>query len=219
MKKILTASILGASLIMGNAVAAPIFVEANNVKGLATLNYGYTWTTMNNAPEFTFEVESGSFGHNLGMYTPGDYTIDFQLEGLWLDTDNDGTVDVTQAMLGPDPFSISGGPFSLGPLPPLSGSDGALSWNLDLTAQSLWLSYDFDSVFDDSGFSNLAANIVFADLDYDVSGSVNGVMDAIVGWDKMRIELNPVDVPEPSIWLLMGTGLLGLGWVRRRPRV
>ena len=225
MNNLLKATLLGASLFAGSVSAAPIYVEATDVEALATINYdadlAMSWwgsyiDAGDNAPVFTFDVTSGSFSHNLGMYSAGDYTIDFLLEGLWVDIDNDGMADLTQAAFGPDPFAISTGPTTLGPLPPLAGSDGALSWNLDIPGSSLWLSYDFDSVFDSSSWDNDEVNFMLALTDLMASGSVNGAMDAVVGWDKLRVELNPVAVPEPSIWLLLGTGLLGLGWARRK---
>ncbi len=47
---------------------------------------------------------------------------------------------------------------------------------------------------------------------------MNGVMDADIYWDTLRIELNStVSVPEPSTILMMGIGLLGLvGYNRKR---
>ncbi len=213
MKKYLTASLLSVSLITGSALAAPIYIESTGVEGLATLTYDNSWP-MNDAPEFTFDVTAGSLSHNLGAYTPGDYTIDFTLEGFWVDYDEDGTADFTLA-----PVSVTGlGPASLGPLPPLSGTAGALSWNVDVPGSSVWLSYDFDSVYDRSLFSNFDVNGSLASVDMGFSGSANGVMDARIGWKRMRIDLKPVAVPEPSLWLLSGIGLIGFGVARIRRR-
>ena len=209
MNNLLKATLLGASLFAGSVSAAPIFFEATDVKATATVNYDYGFFPTG-ASEFNFDVISGSFSDNLGMFTPGDYNISFTLEGLWLDIDEDGAVDLTQGDLGTDPFYGSTGPLSLGSLPPLSGTDGALSWDLDTTANSLWIG------FDGAEYENFAMNSLLASFDLTFGNGINGVMDANVGWDKLRVELNPVVVPEPSIWLLLGTGLLGLGWARRK---
>ena len=209
MNNLLKATLLGASLFAGSVSAAPIFFEATDVKATATVNYDYGFFPTG-ASEFNFDVISGSFSDNLGMFTPGDYDISFTLEGLWLDIDEDGAVDLTQGDLGTDPFYGSTGPLSLGSLPPLSGTDGALSWDLDTTANSLWIG------FDGADYENFAMNSLLASFDLTLGNGINGVMDANVGWDKLRVELNPVAVPEPSIWLLLGTGLLGLGWARRK---
>ena len=214
MKNIIHAVLLGSSLLLGNAIAAPIYIQADNVEGLAAINYDISYP-MNEAPEFSFVATSGSLSHNLADYVPGDYTVDFLLEGFWIDYNNDSVADYSL----PDLSFSDAGPLSLGPLPPLSGSDGAFSWEVNPTGGNIWFSYDFDSVFDASSWSNSDVNGALAMLDLYVSGSANGVMDAIIGWDKLRVQLNPVGVPEPSVWLLAGIGLLGFGWARRQRRV
>ena len=43
--------------------------------------------------------------------------------------------------------------------------------------------------------------------------------NADVDWDYITLIQQDNSVPEPSTWLLMGGGLVGLGWLRRRRTV
>lgn len=241
MNNLLKATLLGTSLFTGAALATPttIFVQADNVTGMAKVEYGMG----NVAPKFSFQLIDSDITDNLDSYRPGQYNVDFTISGLWLDIHENGSDVRYQKDYGDDPFSISGGPVTLGDLPSLSGMRGPLSWDLDIHDKFLSFEYDFDDdsnvdydalasfarlfTFSDvydlskipdpsdlSALSNEKVNQILAGLDFKYSGEANGIMDAKGGWEHMRVELVPV--PEPSMWLLLGTGLLGFGWVRRK---
>ncbi len=213
MKTLLSAFVFGSCLAAGSALATPIVVDSTNVSGTAEVIYGPSswWHRSGVAPEVTFDFTAGSLTHNLSDYTPGNYNTDLSISGLWFDFNEDGIHDLT---LGPISFT-SASPLTLGAMPALSGTQGALSWNLDLGANSIWLRYDFDSVYDTTTFSNSSVNLGLSWLDSWYSGSIDGVMNTDFGWEQLTLRLDPVAVPEPSLWLLGGIGLIGFGVSRR----
>lgn len=212
MIKVITATILGAALMAGNALASPIYYEATNVSGTAQVDYGILsggTLGINDAPIFSFTGTSGTVSENLALYTPGDYTVSFLLEGLTIDINEDGADDFNLA-----PFSFTSGPVTL-PALSLAGTAGQLSWDFDPYSGG-WLSYDFGNT---GSYTNMNVNQALAYADIIGSGShvANGVMDANIGWDKLRVELNAVNaVPEPATLLLFGVGLLGVVGFKRR---
>ena len=210
MNKLIPALILGASMVSTSALATPIYYQADNVTGTGTITYGIG-ASINDAPVFSFVGDSGTVTENLASYTPGDYTVSFYLDGLWVDANEDGTIDFAQADYGPDPFLFSSGPVSL-PALSLTGTAGQMSWAFDPYSGGS-VSYDFGST---GTFTNMGVNLALASVDFDYSGDVNGVMDADIGWTTLRVELNAV--PEPSTLLLFGLGVLGLGGLQRKKR-
>jgi hypothetical protein len=210
MNKLVPALILGVSMVSTSVLAAPIFYQADNVTGTGSIAYG-TGLSINDAPIFSFIGTSGTVTENLASYTPGDYTVSFYLDGLWVDANEDGTIDFAQADYGPDPFSFTSGPVSL-PALSLVGSAGQLSWAFDPYSGGS-LSYDFGTT---GAYTNFGVNALLASVDFGYSHAANGVMDAKIGWDTLRVELNAV--PEPSTLLLFGLGVLGLAGLQRKKR-
>ncbi len=219
MNKLIQATLLGSCLFAGSALATPIVIEATDVEGMAELTYGVTkglfgYIATDDAPVFSIDLTAVTLVDNVEDYAPGDYNIDFSLAGLWFDFNEDGSYDLT-----PEPISFSSaGPVSLGALPSLSGTDGALSWNVDIPGSSLWVSYDFDSIFDPFTWDNKDINRSIGMADIFKTGKADGVMNTNFGWESLTLRLDPVAVPEPSLWLLGGIGLIGFGMARRRRR-
>ncbi len=189
-------------------MATSIYYEASNVVGVAEVNYG-VGSAIYDAPEFNFVGVSGTVDENLSLLTPGEYTISFTLDGFWADFDSDGISDFDL----PD-TSFTSGSYLIPALPPFSGTAGALTWSVNPYSGGS-VSYDFGNT---GSITNFDVNVLLAGLDQQYSGGMNGVMDADIYWNTLRIELNStVSVPEPSTILMMGIGLLGLvGYNRKR---
>lgn len=210
MKKLLTILFCSVFLcIAASAWATPIYYEADRVSGTGEINYDINPFDGWQAPEFLFTGLSGTVDTNYADFVPGNYTVDVTLTNFWIDVNEDQSADWSLPSV-----SVSMGPIDI-PALSLSGSFGALSWNFN-PYSSLWLSYDFGK----TGFTNQDANLLLAWVDSRYSGDhqANGEMDASMGWDAFRVELNSTaPVPEPATILLMGVGLLGLvGFSRKR---
>lgn len=172
-----------------------IFYQADNVSGVATIQYGLNnGAPTSAAPTFNFTGASGSVTENLASFTPGKYSIDVTLVGLTID----------QAYLGDFDFSIASIDV---PYIPLAGSYQGLTWAFNPYA-GIDLTFDFDFDLTDS-ISNLQANAYLLSLD----PNTNGIMDADVSWSSLRVELN--SIPEPSTFLLFGIGILGFAMKRK----
>ncbi len=214
MKQLYRFALIALFLSSSAAQAAVIFYETTNVDGSATINYGMG-TSINDAPVFSFAAATGNVNENLSSFSAGNYTLSFTLEGLAIDINEDGSDDFFQSDFGPNPFSITSSSFYLASLPPLSGNSGPLSWAFNPYSGDS-LSYDFDIIPGPN--SNSSINGDLAGLDFFYSGGVaNGVMNADVSWDLLRIELTSV-VPEPSIFALFSLGLFGMLAARRKSR-
>jgi len=195
MKTILSTFLLSITLFASNAFATTIFYQADNVSGVATVNYGLDVTgPTSDVPTFNFAAINGSVTHNLGSYTAGRYTIDITLHDLVVD----------QYLLGDIDFSI--GAVNL-PTIPLAGSYQGLTWAFNPNA-GIDLAFDFDFDTLDS-ISNMDVNGFLLSQD----PNHNGVMDADVSWSTFRVELN--SVPEPSTVFLMSIGILGFSVKRK----
>lgn len=188
--------------------ATSIFYEATDVTGVGSVAYG-TGANINNAPVFTFTGNTGVVDYDFSAFSPGEYTLSVTLDGFWADFNEDSIVDYT--LPG---GTLTSNPFTLTALPPSAGSVGQLSWDVDLNAGG-WVSYDFGTT---GTYTNFGVNSSLGWLDYAYSGAANGEMNADIGWNTLRVELNSTEpVPEPATMLLFGTGLLGLvGYNRKR---
>jgi hypothetical protein len=196
-------AVASVGLLASSVWASPIYYEATAVTGTGTVTYGMG-SAINDAPIFDFAGTYGTVDNQLFNFTPGEYTISFTLNGFWADFNNDSAPDFAL----PD-TTLTTGPLTLPALPSPSGNYGQLSWDIDLNNGG-WVSYDFGNV------GNMGINSLLAFIDPDSNGS----MDAEIGWDKLRVELNPTTapVPEPATMLLFGTGLACLAGVVRRKK-
>ncbi len=209
MKKIITTTVCAVLLCFGSsAMAAPIYYyEATDVEAVGVVNYGLG-SSINNPATLSFTGTSGTINENLSFFTPGEYTVSFELEGFWVDFNNDNNSDFNL----PD-VSFTSSPYLISMLPPLSGTVGALTWAVDPYSGGT-ASYDFGNT---GAFTNFDVNALLAQLDLQISGGANGVMDADIYWETLRVEFNnTASVPEPSTILIMGLGLLGLLGYKRR---
>ncbi len=181
-------------------MATPFYYEASNVTGVGTVSYGI------GAPVFDFLASSGSVDTNMAGFEAGNYSIDVTLANLWVDINEDGIND----------FTLSGESLSLGAYDitviPLSGSYGAMDWAFD-PYSSVHLSYDFG----DTGLTNEQVNGNLALVDFLYGDGANGFMNANIGWESFRIDLtDTAPVPEPGTFILLGAGITGLAFYRRR---
>ena len=209
MKKFLMIMVCATFLCVATtAMAASIYYQSTDVNGPATITYDNDDGT--DPPKFSFVATSGTVDENLSSFTAGNYRVSLTLNGFWIDIiDING--DVSRHFNIPD-TTLSDGPYYIPSLPSHSGSYGQLTWDIDPYSGGS-ISYDFGTT---GPYTNAEANAYLAQIDsFLSSGTADGTINANIGWNRLRIELN--HVPIPSTILLLGSGLLGLaGFGRKR---
>ncbi len=221
MKKLLfTGATLAICLSSTIAFSSSYHFQADNVSGIATVS-GYAnaaGTIINTTPPtWSYNASSGTVDQNLGSFTPGVYTIDFTLDGFWVDFDNDHVHDFTTIIPASITFN-NVGPFNIPGIPPLTGSYGPLSWSIASNFGSGTFVYDFGST---GSFTNAGVNAALLGIDHNLGGYPFDKMDTAFGLDHLRIDLNstsPAPVPEPMSMLLLGSGLVGMATVIRKKK-
>jgi len=204
------------------ASATTYYFEANNVEGYGKITYGNTLSTINDPVEFYFKKNFGVVDYNLLSFTPGTYYLSVEIEGLEIDANQDGNYSALpqQVINALKPIYeplLANTPITLNITPALNGSYGPLTWDVDLGANEITLTYDFDNAADPTPFSNAQVNALLANIDTMYTQQPpNGVMDANIKWEHLRVELNPV--PVPSALVLLGTGIFGVLGIRSRKR-
>ncbi len=213
MKKFLVTICLAAFGIFAVSNALAYYYEAADVNGTGTIKY---WLDsygngLNKAPEFTFTWSQATVNQDIysingnsvtSNIAAGNYNISITVENLQVDANEDGNYYTLVS-----DYSANLGTHYIPALPaiPLTGTYGQFSWSIDTDADIIWASYDFG---DSGNYTNAVVNAWLAGIDIDYTGSANGIMDANIRWDRVRLDVNPV--PEPSTMLLMGLGLGGL---------
>ena len=191
------------------ASATTYYFEADNIEGYGKVTYSFPGSM---PPEFEFTKNSGTVDHNLATFTPGDYYVKITLEAFQIQPNSQ--TPYTQII---DSLSLSSPSPIYVPAPTPTGTYGPLSWNIDTTTDTVKLKYDFDNPSDPTGLNNSGVNLMLYLMDPDNTNPNNdGVMDANIKWDKLRVELNPV--PVPSALVLLGTGIFGVLGIRSRKR-
>lgn len=206
MKKFLMIMVCATFLCVATtAMAASIYYQSTDVSGAATITYDNDDGT--DPPKFSFVATSGTVDENLSSFTAGNYTVNLTLNGFWIDINEDSSHHFNI----PD-TTFSDAPYYIPSLPSYSGSYGQLTWDIDPYSGGS-ISYDFGTT---GPYTNAEANAYLAQIDsFLSSGTADSTINANIGWNRLRIELN--HVPIPSAILLLGSGLLGLaGYGRKR---
>jgi len=204
---------LGAGLLLGpltgaQAVVITFYTDAEFDAATGALAFE-SFETASEASATEIEFPDGTFSCSGSTYCPGFF-------GIWAGFADDGTQSVYFASPDSATFTFASAITAFGIV---IGGAGDVA-NITLTAllsngDSAIALDDYSGTFDVFGgnrqFFGLISDTPFTSITFTPSNSGDGIF-----FDAMRYGTSAVDVPEPGTLALLGFGLLGLGFARKR---